>query len=139
MLSKDYYFSGSSLEVKTQTPSGVTFKVAGNRDSKTDTISGDMEAKWFDRKNGLTVTQAWTTSNILRNTVEIDNQVADGVKLDVITSLAPEKGTKTALLTATVKQSGFHSRALLDVFRVRYSAPIDLFQLTYPSGPYFHR
>ncbi|KXN82861.1 Mitochondrial outer membrane protein porin [Leucoagaricus sp. SymC.cos] len=117
LLGKDYYFHGSSLEVKTQTPSNVAFKVTGNRDPKTDAISGDIEAKWTDRKHGLTFTQAWTTSNILRNTVEIENQIAKGVKVDLNTSLAPEKGTKTASLTAVFKQSGLHSRALLDVFR----------------------
>jgi len=129
LLNKDYHFSSSSLEVKTQTPSDVTFKVAGNRDLKTDAISGDIEAKWYDRLNGLTVTQAWTTSNTLRNNIELDNQIADGVKLSLDSSLAPGKGTKNALITAIAKHPGFHSRALLDVFRVRRrnSGPIDLF------------
>jgi len=129
LLNKDYHFSSSSLEVRTQTPSGVTFKVAGNRDLKTDAISGDIEAKWYDRLNGLTVTQAWTTSNTLRNNVELDNQIADGVKLSLDSSLAPEKGTKNVMFTATAKHPGFHSRALLDVFRVRcrYSGSIHLF------------
>jgi len=117
LLGKDYPFHGATLEVKTQTPSDVAFKVTGNRDSKTDVISGDIEGKWTDRKHGLTFTQAWTTSNILRNTVEIENQIAKGVKVELNTTLSPDKGAKTAVFNTTFKQSGLHTRASLDVFR----------------------
>jgi voltage-dependent anion channel protein 2 len=117
LLGKDYYFQGTSLEVKTKTPSGVAFKVTGSRDGKSDAIFGDLEAKWTDKKHGLTVTQAWTTSNILRNIVEVEDQIAQGVKFDLSTSLSPEKGAKTAVLNAAIKQPGFHSRASLDVFK----------------------
>ncbi|EKM79267.1 hypothetical protein AGABI1DRAFT_85125 [Agaricus bisporus var. burnettii JB137-S8] len=117
LLGRDYYFQGSSLEVKTKTPSNVAFKVAGSRDAKSDAIAADLEAKWTDKKHGLTVTQAWTTSNILRNLVEVEDQIAKGVKFDLSTSLSPEKGTKTAVLNAALKQPGFHTRASLDVFR----------------------
>lgn len=118
LLGKDYPFHGASLEVKTKTPSDVAFRVTGNRDSKTDAISGDIEGKWTDRKHGLTFTQAWTTSNILRNTVEIDNQIAKGVKVELNTTLSPDKGAKTAVFNTFFKQSGLNTRASLDVFRV---------------------
>jgi len=117
LLSKDYPFSGVNLEVKTNTPSGVTFKAGGNRDSKSQAINGDLEVKWADRKNGLTVTQTWTTSNILRSQIELENQIAKGLKLDLNTSLLPDKGSKTATINAVYKQSGFHSRGVLDIFK----------------------
>ncbi|KAF8887181.1 eukaryotic porin/Tom40 [Infundibulicybe gibba] len=117
LLGKDYPFHGATLEVKTKTPSDVTFKVAGTRDSKSEIIAGDVEAKYTNRKHGLTFTQTWTTSNILRSQVELENQIAKGLKLDLNTSLLPDKGTKTALINAVYKQSGFHSRAALDVFK----------------------
>ncbi|KAH6912666.1 voltage-dependent ion-selective channel [Coprinopsis sp. MPI-PUGE-AT-0042] len=79
LLSKDYPIFGAALEVKTVTPSGVAFKVAGNKDSKSNLINGDLEAKYTDKVHGLTVTQAWTTSNVLRNTVELENQLAKAV------------------------------------------------------------
>ena len=141
-MGKDFPIHGTSLEVKTKTPSNVTFKVqpsylslrlkvrtekspcicvkvAGQRDSKTTHIAGDIEAKYLDPKNGLTFTQAWTTSNVLRTQVELDNQIAKGLKLDLTTSLLPDKGHKSALLNAVYKQPGLHSRAFLDVFKVR--------------------
>ncbi|KAF5382496.1 hypothetical protein D9615_003046 [Tricholomella constricta] len=117
LLGKDFPFQGFGLEVKTKTPSGVSFKVGGSRDAKSDAINGDIEAKWADRKHGLTFTQTWTTSNILRSQVEIENQIANGLKLDLNTSLLPEKGAKTALLNAVYKQSGFHTRGALDLFK----------------------
>ncbi|KAF8158041.1 eukaryotic porin/Tom40 [Crassisporium funariophilum] len=117
LLGKDYHFHGASLEVKTQTPSNVAFKVQGTRDSKTDAISGDIEGKWTDKVHGLTLTQTWTTANILRNQIELDNLIAKGLKFDLSTSLSPDKGTKTALLNTVYKQSGLHTRATLDVFK----------------------
>ncbi|KAF9483413.1 hypothetical protein BDN70DRAFT_827703 [Pholiota conissans] len=117
LLGKDYNFNGTALEVKTKTPSNVAFKVAGNRDNKTDLITGDIEGKWTDKTHGLTLTQTWTTSNILRNQIEVDNLIAKGLKLDLATSLSPEKGAKTAVLNAAYKQSGLHTRAFLDVFK----------------------
>ncbi|KAI0049464.1 hypothetical protein FA95DRAFT_1556947 [Auriscalpium vulgare] len=117
LLGKDYHFHGTALEVKTATPSHVTFKVAGLRDSKSAAINGDIEAKYADKAHGLTLTQAWTTSNALRTQLELENQIAKGLKLDLATSLLPDKGTKAAQLNVTYKQPGLHSRAALDVFK----------------------
>ena len=117
LLQKDFPFQGTSLEVKTKTPSNVAFKVAGAQDSKSGLIAGDIEAKYTDRKNGLTFTQTWTTANILKSQVELENQIAQGLKVDLVTSLSPEKGDKSAVFNGAFKQSGLHTRAVLDVFR----------------------
>ena len=55
-MQKDYPIQGASLEVKTLTPSNVTFKVQGQRNQDAS-INGDIEGKYVDFKNGLTVTQ----------------------------------------------------------------------------------
>jgi len=117
LLGKDYHFSGSSLEVKTKTPSDVTFKVAGARDSKSDQVNGDIEAKYADKKHGLTFTQTWTTSNVLKSQVELENHIVKGLKFDLSTSLLPEKGAKAATFNSAYKQSGLHFRSALDVFK----------------------
>lgn len=96
----------------------MTFKVAGSQ-QKNSAITGDVEAKYADFKHGLVFTQAWTTSNVLKTQVELENQIAKGLKLDLTTSLLPEKGQKSALLNAVYKQSGLHTRANLDLFKVR--------------------
>jgi len=117
VLGKDFPISGTSLEVKTSTPSNVTFKVNGTRNAKGGVINGDIEGKYTDRKHGLVFTQAWTTSNTLRTQVELENQIAKGLKIDLNTALTPDSGSKTAMLTAAYKQPGLHSRAFLDLFK----------------------
>lgn len=104
--------------MKTATPSNTTFKVAGLRDNKSGAINGDIEAKYTDKKNGLVFTQAWTTSNVLRSQLELSDYVTKGLKLDLSTALLPDKGQKSALINATYKQPGLHSRAFLDLFKV---------------------
>jgi len=117
LLSKDFPIFGTSLEVKTRTPSNVAFKVAGTRDNKNAAITGDLEGKYSDPKNGLTFTQTWTTANVIRTSVELENQIAKGLKLDLNTSLLPENGNKSALVNAAYKQPGLHSRAVIDLFK----------------------
>jgi len=63
---------------QTRAPNNVAFKVAGVRDAKSAAIAGDIEAKYVDAKNGVTLTQAWTTSNVLKTQVELENQIAKG-------------------------------------------------------------
>jgi len=116
LLQKDYPTSGTTLEVKTLTPSNVTFKVAGVRTPSAE-IFGDIEGKYVDFKNGLSVTQAWTTTNILRTQVELENLVAKGLKFDLATSLNPAKGGKSAILTAIYRQPSLHTRATVDLFK----------------------
>ncbi|TFK52221.1 hypothetical protein OE88DRAFT_1657350 [Heliocybe sulcata] len=117
LLGKDFPFHGTQLEVKTATPSNVAFKVGGFRDSKSSAITGDVEAKYSDKPHGLTFTQTWTTSNILRSQVELENQIAKGLKLDLSTALLPDKGQKSAIVNLTYKQPGLHTRAFLDLFK----------------------
>ncbi|KAI0631921.1 voltage-dependent ion-selective channel [Trametes polyzona] len=117
LLGKDFPISSVALEVKTLTPSNVAFKVGGSRDTKSSLITGDIEAKFFNKPHGLVFTQSWTTSNILKTQVEVDNQIAKGVKLDLQTALTPDTGAKSALFTTTYKQPGLHTRAFLDVFK----------------------
>jgi len=117
LLNDDYPYRGTALKVKTKAPPGVSFKVAGNYDSKSSAILGDIEGKWSNAKHGFTFTKTWTTANVLRTQIELENHIAKGLKLDLNASLAPEKGDKTTILTSIYKQSGFHSRAALDVFK----------------------
>ncbi|KAF9257486.1 hypothetical protein L218DRAFT_910319 [Marasmius fiardii PR-910] len=115
LLQKDYPFATTSLEVKTKTPSDVSFRVFGTNDR--GAVNGDLEAKWANKAHGITLTQTWTTSNTLKTLVELENQLAKGLKIDVNTALQPEKGTKSGTVGAIYKQSGFHTRGVLDVFK----------------------
>lgn len=115
LLGKDYPFNTTSLEIKTKA-NDVSFKVAGNNAG--GAIVGDLEAKYGNKKHGFTLTNTWTTANVLKSQIELENQLAKGLKVDILSSLAPEKGTKSAVINAAFKQSGLHTRAALDVFKV---------------------
>ena len=117
ILGKDYPIHGSTLEVKPRTPSGVTFRVFGLHDNKSQNISGDLEASWVNRKRGLAVTQAWSTANVLRNHIELENHLARGLKFELISTLVPEKQAKNALLAASYRAPGVHARNFVDVFK----------------------
>ncbi|KAJ9093712.1 hypothetical protein QFC21_006308 [Naganishia friedmannii] len=116
LLLKDYPIHGTSLEVKTSSYP-TTFKVAGTRDAKSAAIAGDIEGKYVDFKNGIVFTQAWTTTNLLRTQVELENQIAKGLKLDLATTLNPAKAQKSAIVTAIYKQPSLHTRATVDLFK----------------------
>nr|GAT52244.1 predicted protein [Mycena chlorophos] len=118
LLQKDYHFLSNSLEVKTKTPNGVTFKVAGNQPSHSSVIAGDVEAKFVNKKQGLTFTGTWTTANVLKAQAEVENQIANGLKVELLSTLSPAKGNaKTLVINGAYKQSGIHSRAALDVLK----------------------
>ena len=77
-------------------------------------------------KMGYSVTRAksgQTAREFIRERapVELVNQIAKGLKFDLATSLLPEEGAKSVLLTAIYKQPGQHSRAFCIIFKVRNS------------------
>lgn len=113
----------------------------GNRDNKTGIIVGDLETKWADKKNGVSVTEVWTTSNHLNGKIELENNLAskvsqystyrlicvtnmwgvkEGLKVEVITSLLPSINEKGAKINATYRQPNIHTVATLDVFKVTF-------------------
>jgi voltage-dependent anion channel protein 2 len=116
LLGRDFPFHAVGLEIKTKTPSNVTFRVNGTRDSKTGHIAGDLEGKYSDFKNGTVLTNTWTTANVLRSQLEVENQLAKGLKLEAHSSLHPEKGINSGLFNVTFKQPGYHARTSLDLF-----------------------
>jgi len=115
LLSKDFPLHGTFLEVKTRTPSAVSFRVVGERTAK-GAIKGDLEAKYADPQNGVTFTQTWTTANVLKSNLELENNLAKGLKIDINTTLHPEKHSQTVSLATTYKQPGLNTRAHLDLF-----------------------
>jgi len=117
LLGKDFPVGHTKLELKTVAPNGVTFNVLGNQDSKTGHINGELKTKYVDFKNGLTVTEAWTTGNLLTTQIELENKVAKGLKLDVVGGFLPSEGKKSAKVGVQYKQLGFNSRAYLDLFK----------------------
>ena len=71
----------------------------------------------FYRRAGLTLTQAWTTSNSLDTKIELDNQIAKGLKAELLTHFLPSSQSKGAKLNLYFKQPNFHGRAYFDLLK----------------------
>ncbi|KAF9433636.1 Mitochondrial porin [Entomortierella beljakovae] len=115
LLGKDFPVGQTKFELKTVAPNGVTFNVLGNKDNKSGHINGELKTKYVDYKNGLTVTETWTTGNLLTTQIELENKVAKGLKLDVTGGFLPSEGKKSAKVGVHYKQLGFNTRANIDL------------------------
>ncbi|OBZ89683.1 Mitochondrial outer membrane protein porin [Choanephora cucurbitarum] len=116
LLTKDFAIGGVKLEVKSTTSNGITFKVNSHRDNKTGIIVGDIESKYTDKARGISFTEAWTTSNHLNGRLELENNLAKGLKLELIGSYVPSIHHKSARLNAVYKQPHMNTTGSLDMF-----------------------
>lgn len=117
LLNKDFYHTASTaLEVKSNTPNNVAFKVTGKSTHESAT-SGLLEAKYTDKPTGLTVTQSWNTVNALETKLEFNDAIAKGLKAEVLGSFLPHTQAKGAKFNVHFKQANFHGRAFFDLLK----------------------
>jgi len=117
LLTKDFYHtSAANLEVKSKAPNGVTFTVKG-KSAHEGPIGGSLEAKYVDAPTGLTLTQAWTTANALDTKLELDDNIAKGLKAEILTQYLPSSQSKGAKLNLHYKQTNLHTRAFFDLLK----------------------
>ncbi|OTA80365.1 hypothetical protein M434DRAFT_401786 [Hypoxylon sp. CO27-5] len=117
LLNKDFYhLSAGTIEVKSNTPNNVAFKVTG-KSSHEKATSGAIEGKYTDSKLGLTLTQTWNTANALDTKLELADSLAKGLKAETIFSFLPATQNKGVKLNLTFKQSAFHGRAFFDLLK----------------------
>lgn len=65
----------------------------------------------------MIITESWSTLNVLGVQVESQDQLAKGVKLDLVASLLPEKGTRNLRSTVEMQHKHVFARAALDLFK----------------------
>jgi voltage-dependent anion channel protein 2 len=117
LINKDFYhLSAATFEVKSNTPNNVAFKVTG-KSSHDKVTSGALEGKYTDKATGLTVTQTWTTANVLDSKVELKDSLAKGLKAEGIFSFLPATNQKGAKFNLTFQQANFHGRAFFDLLK----------------------
>lgn len=117
LLNKDFYHaSPAAIEVSTTAPNGVAFTVKGKTSPKDGSIAANMEAKFQDKANGLTLTQGWNTANALDTKVELVDALAPGLKAELLTTLIPN-GTRGAKLNLNFVQPSVTARAFVDLLK----------------------
>ncbi|KAK2615699.1 hypothetical protein N8I77_002436 [Diaporthe amygdali] len=131
LLNKDFYhLSAGTIEVKSNTPNNVAFKVTG-KSSHDKATSGAVriaqgpisfvknmrqnQLRW--RHKCITVTQTWNTLNALDTKVEAADNLAKGLKLEGAFSFLPQSQKKGAKLNLYFKQPKFHFRGFFDLLK----------------------
>ena len=71
----------------------------------------------FYRRAGLNLTQKWTTANVLETKIELENNIATGLKAEALTDFVPSSQKFGAKLNLYFKQPNFHGRAFFDVLK----------------------
>lgn len=64
---------------------------------------------------GLTVTQGWSTANVLDTKVELNEKIAKGLKAEILGQFVPSSHNVGAKVNLHFKQPNFHGRAFVDV------------------------
>ncbi|GMM32743.1 porin [Saccharomycopsis crataegensis] len=116
LINRDFYhLSKAALDVKTKAPNGVAFAFKA-KTGKDDSISSNIETKFTDKANGLTLTQGWNTANALDTKVELVDTLSPGLKAEVLTSVVPN-GSKAAKLNLYFSQPKVNVRAFFDLLK----------------------
>lgn len=117
LLTKDFYhLAKGNLEIKTKAPNGVAFTAKGKQ-AHEGVISGSVESKYADKASGVTLTQGWTTANVLDTKIEVDEAFTPGLKGELSSSFVPSSGAKNAKLAVYFKQPAFHARGFFDLLK----------------------
>jgi voltage-dependent anion channel protein 2 len=69
------------------------------------------------RRAGLTLTQTWSTANSLDTKIELEDQIAKGLKAELNTVYLPNSNEYGAKVNVHFKQPNFHGRAFFDIFK----------------------
>jgi len=117
LLNKDFYhLSAGTIEIKSNTPNNVAFKVTGKSSHEKATV-GALEGKYTDKASGLTVTQIWNTANSLETKLELNDALAKGLKAEGLFSFLPATQARGAKFNLHFKQANFHGRAFFDLLK----------------------
>ena len=66
---------------------------------------------------GLTLTQSWTTSNSLDTKIELEDQLAKGLRAEVLSNYLPAKQAYGGKVNLYYKQPNLHFRTFFDLFK----------------------
>ena len=67
--------------------------------------------------SGTTTTVSWNTQNALDTKVELDNQIASGVKAELLTTFIPHSQAVSTKLNLHYKQPNIHTRAFFNLLK----------------------
>merc|ERR1711970_1027800 len=104
LLGKGYNYGAIKCEVKTATATGVGFTTSGSSNIETGKVAGSLESKYAIKDLGASLTQTWTTDNVLNSEIAVEDKLLKGLKLTLATTFAPASGKTSGIIKSAFKQ-----------------------------------
>jgi len=101
LFSKGFNYGSVKVELKTNTSSGVGFTTGGSSKLDSGKLAASLETKYAIKEHGLTLTEKWTTDNVLTSEISVQDKLAAGLKLTLESALSPQSGKKAGKLKAS--------------------------------------
>ncbi|KAF2461375.1 eukaryotic porin/Tom40 [Lineolata rhizophorae] len=126
LINKDFYHAtAAALEVKLKADNAVSFTAKGTSAHEGAT-NASLEIKKGLNIKGATLTGAWNTANMTSEKIELDNVIADGLKVELLNAFSPAAGNKGQKANLYFKQAAFNGRLFADYTPTgAFSATVD--------------
>lgn len=90
VFNKGYNFGLWKLDCKLKTNSGLELSTGGHTNYETGKIFGSLETKSKINDYGITVSEKWTTHNMLYTDITHTDKLVEGLKLTFEGSFSPQ-------------------------------------------------
>ncbi|EGA82419.1 Por2p [Saccharomyces cerevisiae Lalvin QA23] len=104
-----------SLNISTTTENGVNFTLKAKQGVTEGPIQTSVEGRFYDRKEGVSLSQSWSNQNRLNTRIEF-SKIAPGWKGDVNAFLTPQS-IKNAKFNLSYAQKSFAARTSIDILQ----------------------
>jgi len=119
LFDKDFCLGLIKITHKGKTVDNLDISVGGtkvlNAVESLSAISGHLETKYKIPKHGLTITEKWTTNNVLTSDICIEDRFVQGLKKSLELVFEPTTGKKSAKLKTDYKQKYAHLNLDIDL------------------------
>lgn len=101
LFSKGFNYGSLKCELKTVTGSGVGFTTGGSSKIDSGRLTASLEAKYDVKEYGLSLSEKWTTDNLLTSEITMKDKLAAGLKLTLESAMSPQSGKKAGKVKAS--------------------------------------
>jgi len=131
VFGKGYNFGLIKLDVKSKTSSGVELNAGHSTATSGEKVTGSLETKYKIKEQGLSLTEKWSTDNILNTTVDYE-KLLPGLKLTLDTSFQPNSGAASGKVKSEYK----HEKFLFNTDLNLATSPVFNLSSSIGQGPY---
>ncbi|AJR45007.1 putative porin POR2 [Saccharomyces cerevisiae S288C] len=116
LFNRDFFHTNPlSLNISTTTENGVNFTLKAKQGVTEGPIQTSVEGRFYDRKEGVSLSQSWSNQNRLNTRIEF-SKIAPGWKGDVNAFLTPQS-IKNAKFNLSYAQKSFAARTSIDILQ----------------------